>query len=135
MTDKTKHEEGPLREVESSIHTDFSKDMSYADYLGLEGLLAAQRPVSEAHDEMLFIILHQASELWIKLMIFEVRAAMDDLKSDQLKPAFQETLQSLPYSSTNDSILGCALHIDACGLSDLPVPTGTFLRISESPIP
>ena len=90
MTDVTNKEDGPLREVESTIHTDFSKDMSYADYLGLETLLKAQRPVSEAHDEMLFIILHQASELWIKLMIFEVRAAMNDLKEDQLKTAFKK---------------------------------------------
>ena len=76
-----------IREVESSIHIDFSKSMSYADYLQLEPLLSSQRRVSDAHDEMLFIILHQASELWIKLMIFEVTAAVSDLRNDRLKPA------------------------------------------------
>ena len=84
------NEQPGVREVESSIHTDFSKDMSYADYLGLEQLLTAQRPVSDAHDEMLFIILHQASELWIKLMVFEVQAAKIDLQRDQLKNAFKK---------------------------------------------
>lgn len=61
--------------------------MSYADYLGLERLLTSQNPVSDAHDEMLFIILHQASELWIKLMVFEVRGATEDLLHDRLKSA------------------------------------------------
>ena len=84
---KTDETEGPVREVESSIHTDFSKSMSYADYLGLERLLTSQNPVSDAHDEMLFIILHQASELWIKLMVFEVRGATEDLLHDRLKSA------------------------------------------------
>ena len=79
-----------IREVESSIHIDFSKSMSYADYLQLDPLLSAQRRVSDAHDEMLFIILHQASELWIKLMIFEVTAAVSDLRQDRLQPAFKK---------------------------------------------
>ncbi|MBV8250033.1 MAG: tryptophan 2,3-dioxygenase [Comamonas sp.] len=54
---------------------DFSHDMSYGDYLHLDQILTAQHPLSPAHDEMLFIIQHQTSELWMKLMLHEVRAA------------------------------------------------------------
>ena len=54
---------------------DFSHDMSYGDYLHLDQILTAQHPLSPAHDEMLFIVQHQTSELWMKLMLHEVRAA------------------------------------------------------------
>lgn len=54
---------------------DFSQDMSYGDYLHLDQILTAQHPLSPAHDEMLFIVQHQTSELWMKLMLHEVRAA------------------------------------------------------------
>lgn len=54
---------------------DFSKDMSYGDYLGLDPILTAQHPLSDAHDEMLFIIQHQTSELWMRLAIHELEAA------------------------------------------------------------
>ena len=53
------------RAMEDSIHTDFKQDMSYGDYLCLEKILSAQQPQSEQHDEMLFVIIHQASELWL----------------------------------------------------------------------
>jgi tryptophan 2,3-dioxygenase len=74
---------------EKGIHTDFSKDMSYGDYLQLEPFLAAQKPVSDQHDEMLFIILHQATELWLKLMIHELGGATRALASGDLPPAFK----------------------------------------------
>lgn len=54
---------------------DFSQAMSYGDYLHLDPILSAQHPLSPAHDEMLFIIQHQTSELWMKLMLHELRAA------------------------------------------------------------
>ncbi len=79
-----------IRAVETAVHTDFSKSMSYGDYLQLEKLLSAQQRVSDAHDEMLFIILHQASELWIKLMGFEVEAATQDIAADNLQGAFKK---------------------------------------------
>ncbi|GGH48621.1 tryptophan 2,3-dioxygenase [Comamonas phosphati] len=60
---------------EEKAQLDFSQDMSYGDYLHLDQLLSAQHPLSPAHDEMLFIIQHQTSELWMKLMLHEVRAA------------------------------------------------------------
>ena len=68
---------------------DFSGAMSYGDYLHLDEVLGAQRPRSRDHNEMLFIIQHQASELWMKLVIHELRAARDQVRSDDLQPAFK----------------------------------------------
>ena len=66
---------------------DFSRSMSYGDYLHLDALLSAQQPLS--HDEMLFIIQHQTSELWMKLMLHELRAAMANVAHDELGTAFK----------------------------------------------
>ncbi len=63
--------------------------MSYADYLQLDAVLNAQQPLSGAHDEMLFIIQHQASELWMKLMLHELRAAVQAVANDRLPDAFK----------------------------------------------
>jgi tryptophan 2,3-dioxygenase len=65
------------------------KSMSYADYLGLAEVLGAQRPLSGEHDELLFIVIHQATELWLKLCIHELRAARDHIALDDLGPAFK----------------------------------------------
>jgi tryptophan 2,3-dioxygenase len=74
---------------EEKAQLDFSKDMSYGDYLQLDTLLAAQKPLSPAHDELLFIVQHQTSELWMKLMLHELRAAIRALAGDELQPAFK----------------------------------------------
>jgi tryptophan 2,3-dioxygenase len=68
---------------------DFAGEMSYGDYLGLDGLLPAQRPRSRDHNEMLFIVQHQATELWMKLVIHELRAAIGQVRGDELPPAFK----------------------------------------------
>ena len=68
---------------------DFARDMSYGDYLGLDQILSAQHPLSPDHNEMLFIVQHQTTELWMKLMLHELRAARDGVKNDQLRPAFK----------------------------------------------
>lgn len=68
---------------------DFSAAMSYGDYLHLDTLLAAQHPRSPAHDEMLFIVQHQTSELWMKLMLHELTAAIDCVAGDRLPDAFK----------------------------------------------
>ncbi|MEN8516575.1 MULTISPECIES: tryptophan 2,3-dioxygenase [Burkholderia] len=68
---------------------DFSKSMSYGDYLSLNSILDAQHPLSPDHNEMLFIIQHQTSELWMKLALFELRGALDAVRSDALPPAFK----------------------------------------------
>lgn len=77
------------RELESSIHTDFKEDMSYGDYLNLEAILNAQNPLSQEHDEMLFIVIHQASELWLKLAGHELAAAMKFIEQEEFGPAFK----------------------------------------------
>src|SRR5215207_2234964 len=67
----------------------FEGRMSYSDYLHLERLLDAQEPLSGAHDELLFIIQHQTSELWMKLAIHEIRSAIKAIHGDKLQPAFK----------------------------------------------
>ena len=79
---------------ESIVHAeraqlDFSGSMSYGDYLQLDAILTAQKPLSPAHDEMLFIVQHQTSELWMKLMLHELRAAIGHIAGDALQPAFK----------------------------------------------
>ena len=69
--------------------TDLAAETSYGGYLGLAQLLSAQRPRSSHHDEMLFIIQHQTSELWMKLMIHELAAAIEHVKADRLAPCFK----------------------------------------------
>ena len=68
---------------------DFSRSMSYGDYLHLDQILGAQVPLSPDHNELLFIIQHQTSELWMKLMLHELQAAMACLASDELGSAFK----------------------------------------------
>jgi tryptophan 2,3-dioxygenase len=66
-----------------------SADVTYASYLDLDRILAAQHPASAAHDELLFIIVHQASELWLKLCLHELTAARECIEADDLRPAFK----------------------------------------------
>ena len=68
---------------------DFSKDMSYGDYLHLDEILSAQHPLSPEHNEMLFIVQHQTSELWMKLMLHELQAAVANVANDRLPEAFK----------------------------------------------
>lgn len=76
------------RALEAGIHTDLSGRMTYAGYLRLDRLLSAQQPLSDPphHDEMLFIVQHQVSELWLKLLIHELSAATGHLRNDRLDP-------------------------------------------------
>ncbi|MEX0297968.1 MAG: tryptophan 2,3-dioxygenase [Kordiimonas sp.] len=67
----------------------FDGRMSYGDYLGLEKILSAQHPLSDAHDEYLFIIQHQTSELWMKLALHEMAAAKAAIAADDLQPCFK----------------------------------------------
>jgi tryptophan 2,3-dioxygenase len=69
---------------------DFSRDMSYGDYLQLDAILNAQKPLSPAHDELLFIVQHQTSELWMKLMLHELTAAVRHIAADELDTAFKQ---------------------------------------------
>ncbi|PND36211.1 tryptophan 2,3-dioxygenase [Paucibacter aquatile] len=79
-------------DVGASFHgaqLDFSKDMSYGDYLHLDQILSAQHPLSPEHNEMLFIVQHQTSELWMKLMLHEMQAAVACVAADRLPEAFK----------------------------------------------
>jgi len=75
--------------AEEGAQLDFRKDMSYGDYLHLDEVLNAQHPLSPDHNEMLFIIQHQTSELWMKLMLHELRAAVRAIAADELGAAFK----------------------------------------------
>lgn len=79
------------REIEETIVTDLRDRMTYGGYLALDDLLSAQHPVSEPehHDEMLFIIQHQTSELWMKLMLHEIVHVRELLASDRLGEALK----------------------------------------------
>ena len=80
---------GPFDPAEDGAEMEFDGRMSYGDYLNLSRILTAQNPLSEAHDEMLFIIQHQTSELWMKLAIHELAAAKRRIAADDLQPAFK----------------------------------------------
>ena len=75
--------------AQEKAQLDFSKSMSYGDYLHLDEILGAQKPLSPDHNEMLFIIQHQTSELWMKLMLHELRAAIRCVATDDLGSAFK----------------------------------------------
>ena len=75
--------------LDERAQLDFSHSMSYGDYLHLDELLNAQQPLSPDHNEMLFIIQHQTSELWMKLMLHELRAAIANVATDDLGTAFK----------------------------------------------
>ena len=72
---------------QDGIHWD--QDISYGNYLSLDQLLGSQDLLTDAHDEMMFVIIHQASELWMKLCIHEINAAMQEVAADNLGPAFK----------------------------------------------
>lgn len=75
--------------AEEGARLDFKEGMSYGDYLHLDQVLTAQHPLSPDHNEMLFIVQHQTSELWLKLMLHELRAAVAAIASDELGSAFK----------------------------------------------
>ena len=84
-------DEENTRSLEDTVQRDFRQAMSYGDYLRLDLVLSAQQPLSDPprHDELLFIIQHQTSELWLKLMLHELRAVRALLRVDDLNPALK----------------------------------------------
>jgi tryptophan 2,3-dioxygenase len=79
----------PVDLSDEQVHWDLGESQSYGQYLKLDQILSAQRPVSVEHDEMLFIIIHQASELWMKLCLHELTAALEHIRRDDLGPSFK----------------------------------------------
>ncbi|WP_318618249.1 tryptophan 2,3-dioxygenase [Sporosarcina sp. YIM B06819] len=74
---------------EKGIHTDFRDNMTYGEYLHLDTLLSSQQRLSGHHDEMLFIVIHQVSELWMKLILHELGTAIELIEKDELPEAFK----------------------------------------------
>ena len=89
--DSTRTRDDNTRALEPEVRRDLSSSLSYGDYLALDQLLSAQHPrsVPPRHDELLFIIQHQTSELWLKLMLHELRSARALLAEDDLPPALK----------------------------------------------
>lgn len=79
----------PATRVESDMHVDLAGKLSYGAYLNLDQLLSAQRPVTQEHDEVAFIVIHHVQELWLKLVAHELEAAMASIRRDDLPPAFK----------------------------------------------
>ncbi|UCZ55173.1 tryptophan 2,3-dioxygenase [Bacillus shivajii] len=75
---------------EKDIHTDFINNMTYGEYLNLDKILSSQKRLSDHHDEMLFIIIHQVSELWMKLILHELNAAIDSIKKEDFQTSFKQ---------------------------------------------
>jgi tryptophan 2,3-dioxygenase len=91
MTEKS-HDSGSMKPVDLSdeqVYWDLGESKSYGQYLQLDKILSAQQPNSYEHDEMLFIVIHQASELWMKLCLHELMGALDHIRRDDLGPSFK----------------------------------------------
>lgn len=89
MERDNKQSQGEGTVDEKGIHTDFNNKMTYGEYLNLDRLLSSQQRSSDHHDEMLFIIIHQVSELWMKLTLHELGAAIEAIERDELSAAFK----------------------------------------------
>jgi tryptophan 2,3-dioxygenase len=89
MNEQTPESKAFVDLSDEQVHWDLSESLSYAQYLNLDKLLDAQHPLSYQHDEMLFIIIHQVSELWMKLCLHELGATLDCVRRDDLGPTFK----------------------------------------------
>jgi tryptophan 2,3-dioxygenase len=85
----TTNENQPKSRIGDDIHLDLAEQMTYGDYLQLPTLLAAKKPLTDKHDEHLFIIIHHVHELWLNLMAHELESAVANIDRDQLPPAFK----------------------------------------------
>ncbi|MEM1262769.1 MAG: tryptophan 2,3-dioxygenase family protein [Pseudomonadota bacterium] len=117
------------REVEKTIHTDLKDRLSYGKYLNLDEVLGAQRPRSDQHDEMLFIIIHQASELWLKLAGNELEAAIDYIRAGSHRKAFKVVARVkliLNQITQSWSILATMTPVDYLKFRDTLGPASGF---------
>lgn len=89
MSTKSENFQNKAAESEQGIHTDFKDNMTYGEYLNLDKILSSQNRLSGHHDEMLFIVIHQVSELWMKLILHETTAAIESIKVDDLPTSFK----------------------------------------------
>ncbi|HZG15332.1 MAG TPA: tryptophan 2,3-dioxygenase [Candidatus Bathyarchaeia archaeon] len=89
MSEVDRNPESKTTHLEKDIQLDFQKEMSYGDYLHLDQILSSQHRLSNHHDEMLFIIIHQTSELWMKLILHELHVAIQCIQRNDLEPSFK----------------------------------------------
>jgi tryptophan 2,3-dioxygenase len=89
MSERDERATESFRPIEDGVATDLRGELTYASYLHLPTLLSAQQPVSDHHDEMLFIIQHQVTELWLKQLTHELRSAIALIAADDLSPALK----------------------------------------------
>ena len=118
-----------FREVEESIHTDLKDRLTYGKYLHLNEVLNAQHRLSDQHDEMLFIVIHQASELWLKLAGHEVEAAIRNIKEDDFRHAFKVIARVkliLTQLTQSWSILSTMTPVDYLKFRDTLGPASGF---------
>jgi tryptophan 2,3-dioxygenase len=87
---KDPHKRISTTETEKSIHTDFTNNMTYGEYLQLDQILSSQKRLSDHHDEMLFIVIHQVSELWMKLILHEMTAAISSIEQGDMQASFKQ---------------------------------------------
>ena len=117
------------RELEQSIHTDLKDRMTYGEYLELSEILNAQTLRSEEHDEMLFIIIHQASELWLKLAGYEVESAIRNVEEEDFRHAFKviaRVKMILAQLTQSWSILSTMTPVDYLKFRDSLGPASGF---------
>ena len=117
------------RELEKSIHTDLKDRMTYSKYLYLGEVLNAQHPLSDQHDEMLFIVIHQASELWLKLAGHEVESAIRDVRDGDFRHAFKVIARVkliLAQLTQSWSILSTLTPVDYLKFRDALGPASGF---------
>lgn len=117
------------RELEQSIHTDLKDRMTYGEYLELPDILNAQTLRSEEHDEMLFIIIHQASELWLKLAGYEVESAIKNVEEEDFRHAFKviaRVKMILAQLTQSWSILSTMTPVDYLKFRDSLGPASGF---------
>ena len=117
------------RELEKSIHTDLKDRMTYSKYLHLPEVLTAQHRLSDQHDEMLFLIIHQASELWLKLAGHEVEAAIRNVRDDDFRHAFKVIARVkliLTQLTQSWSILSTMTPVDYLKFRDFLGPASGF---------
>src|SRR5258708_30618393 len=127
---------GPMSKDDPGIISELAAGTSYGGYLALDVLLSAQRPRSKHHDEMLFIIQHQTAELWMKLMIHELAAAIEHVKADKLAPCFKilarvKQIQRQLFEQW--PVLETLPPSEYLELPDVPLPPST-LQPSPSPL-
>ena len=125
MTDENKN----YRKLEDSIHTDLKDRMSYGRYLHLDSVLNAQHLLSDQHDEMLFIVIHQASELWLKLAGHELEAAIRNVGDNDFRHAFKVIARVkliLTQLTQSWSILSTMTPVDYLKFRDALGPASGF---------